>query len=355
MNISIYGAGNIGRKIHAALKKNGVEPLCFFDSAKHGSLSDGVPVYSIDKAPSEVISQVNTVIIGLFGHRKKSNLPSVVSYILEFGKFETISFEEFYQNNSELFEENFYWLVPVKYFESKKEDIEKARGLFSDDKSLRIYDALISHRMGGNYSILPEPDWDDTQYLPKDVPLHPQPYNFIDIGAFDGDTPAAFKEKGIKLNKLIAYEPDRKNFADLAERVKNEGPFADETYLIPAGVGEICGSYSFCSSGDMSSGFISSGEEKITVVSLDATLNGSGPSYVKMDIEGAEIPAILGMKSMIRNEKPMLAVCVYHKPDDLYSIPLLLSEINPNQKFYLRMHGAHCFETVLYAIPEIGA
>ena len=351
-NIAIYGAGNIGRKIQAALKKTGVEPLCFFDSVKHGSISDRVHVYSIDEAPHEIMSQINTIIVGVFNYRKESHLTNLMPYILKFGKFKVIPFEEFYQNNSELFGENFYWLAPIKHFESKKEDIKKARELFSDDKSIRIYDALISHRMGGNYSVLPEPYWDDTQYLPKDVPLCPQSYNFIDIGAFDGDTLSEFKKNGVKLNKIVAYEPDPRNFAALAERVKNEGPFADETYLIPAGVGETCGSFSFCSSGDMSSGFIDSGEEKIPIVSLDAALNGiKSPMYVKMDIEGAENPAILGMRNMIRDDKPILAVCVYHRPDDLYSIPLLLSEINPDQKFYLRMHGAHCLETVLYAIP----
>ena len=81
-SIAIYGAGNTGRKIRAALKKAGVEPLCFFDSAKHGSISDGVRVYSMDEAPSEIMSQVSTIIVGIFNHERESHLPNVISYIL---------------------------------------------------------------------------------------------------------------------------------------------------------------------------------------------------------------------------------------------------------------------------------
>ena len=72
--------------------------------------------------------------------------------------------------------------------------------------------------------------------------------------------------------------------------------------------------------------------------------------HIKMDIEGAEKRALRGAVEIIRRDKPMLAICVYHKNDDLLEIPKLIKEIVPDYKFYLRHHNVAGTETVLYAI-----
>ena len=71
--------------------------------------------------------------------------------------------------------------------------------------------------------------------------------------------------------------------------------------------------------------------------------------FVKMDIEGAEIPALKGAAETIRKFKPKLAICVYHKKDDFYTIPGLIEQIQPGYKFYLDHYTIHREETVLYA------
>ncbi len=71
--------------------------------------------------------------------------------------------------------------------------------------------------------------------------------------------------------------------------------------------------------------------------------------FIKMDIEGAEIPALQGAAGVIRSFRPKLAVCVYHKLDDFYTIPRLIREIHPGYRFYLDHYTIHREETVLYA------
>jgi hypothetical protein len=75
------------------------------------------------------------------------------------------------------------------------------------------------------------------------------------------------------------------------------------------------------------------------------------PSYVKLDIEGAEADALQGMANTIRSARPALAVCVYHRPADLWELPYLVDGLMPECRLYLRAHAWNGFELVLYAIP----
>ncbi len=91
---------------------------------------------------------------------------------------------------------------------------------------------------------------------------------------------------------------------------------------------------------------------ELSCVSLDSTLLGSDVNFIKMDIEGSEIEALQGAKYLIKKNKPVLAICLYHKPDDLWEIPILINRIYNGYDMYLRVHGDMCLETVLYCIPN---
>lgn len=69
-----------------------------------------------------------------------------------------------------------------------------------------------------------------------------------------------------------------------------------------------------------------------------------------MDLEGYEENALLGAKETIKDQKPILAVSIYHKRWDIFRIPALLLEYNPEYTFYFRHYGTSLQETVLYAI-----
>ena len=73
-------------------------------------------------------------------------------------------------------------------------------------------------------------------------------------------------------------------------------------------------------------------------------------SFMKMDIEGAELRALHGAEKQIRTNRPKLAVCVYHKNEDILEIWNYLRELVPEYRFYLRHHTTAGAETVLYAL-----
>lgn len=70
--------------------------------------------------------------------------------------------------------------------------------------------------------------------------------------------------------------------------------------------------------------------------------------FIKMDIEGSEVPALQGAKSVIKKFKPKLAISAYHKKDDLITIPKLIHQIRPDYNFYLNCTTGFGGEIVLY-------
>ena len=98
--------------------------------------------------------------------------------------------------------------------------------------------------------------------------------------------------------------------------------------------------------------FTDDGDISMQVVSLDDVLAGSRASYIKMNIEGAEIDALNGARRTIERWLPKLAISVYHRPSDLWRIPQLVHETSPRYALYLRQHDGGVIETVLYAIAR---
>ena len=90
------------------------------------------------------------------------------------------------------------------------------------------------------------------------------------------------------------------------------------------------------------------GKETIETTSLDNVLNGKKVTFIKMDIEGAEYKALIGAEETIKKWRPRLAICVYHKPEDILEIPTLLLEMHNDYKFALRQYNSSGLGAILY-------
>ena len=89
------------------------------------------------------------------------------------------------------------------------------------------------------------------------------------------------------------------------------------------------------------------------VITIDDVLGDRPLTYVKMNIEGAEIEALRGGRNAIRRWTPRLAISAYHRPSDLWRIPQLVLELNPDYALYLRRarwwHHRNCAVRVAVA------
>jgi hypothetical protein len=96
------------------------------------------------------------------------------------------------------------------------------------------------------------------------------------------------------------------------------------------------------------------GNITINAIALDDFFNGKleheMPTFIKLDIEGAEREALLGAKNIIAKYKPKLAICAYHKPEDVYELAETIASIRSDYNFVLRQHENGVLETILYAV-----
>ena len=73
-------------------------------------------------------------------------------------------------------------------------------------------------------------------------------------------------------------------------------------------------------------------------VDIDTLLEDERVTYIKMDVEGAEMEALKGGKEQIKRNTPKLFIAAYHHDADIFLLPLFMWQLVPEYKVYLRKH-----------------
>lgn len=195
--------------------------------------------------------------------------------------------------------------------------------------------------------------WNDIsnhQYFGLDCLVHSPKEVFADVGALDGRTAASFlRWSGGQFEHVYCFEPMPKNIETLTQRfadLHEQGKFD----VIGKAVGDAMGEQSFSVGSTMVNSMGEGAQATFPVTTLDQELAGKGVTFLTMDIEGAEMAALRGAERLIREERPKLAISVYHKPEDIFEIPALLLRHHADYKFYLRHYYLWWQDTVLYAV-----
>lgn len=187
------------------------------------------------------------------------------------------------------------------------------------------------------------------QYFQDDLIHFDEDSVLVDCGAYTGDTLADFLRRGYPFRKYIAYELSRRNYDVLQENMRNvRGGGTDKLVAYNCGVGER--NEQICYDDVISASSVSSVGIPGKIVCMSDHLRDEPVSFIKMDIEGAEMGALKGAAELIRRRRPDLAICTYHSISDLYEIPLYIHSIVPEYRLYLRHHTPVFCETVCYAV-----
>jgi FkbM family methyltransferase len=237
------------------------------------------------------------------------------------------------------------------------EALREVSELLDDQKSKDILDAQIGYRISGNVLLL-DRLIDPLPFFPSDLFELADDEVFVDGGAYTGDTiEEFFRQTGGQFSRIFPFEPDPDNFAALernymsCDRVKPimKGLFDRSAMLRfsngegrASGISEQVGRHSY------------SGEEPSTIVpvtSIDEELEGERISYIKMNIEGAELHALNGARKTIAKWQPKLAVSGYHNPSHMHQVPFLLKELLPDCKLYLRQYLGGVVDATYFAVP----
>lgn len=174
---------------------------------------------------------------------------------------------------------------------------------------------------------------------------------FVDCGCYDASSAFHFAgwcgSKGY--DRIWCFEPDQESYENCKKLCQGLRGCA----VYPYGISDRAGKVSFQSGRKEESRIVGtqdiSADNVIETVALDEFLRGERVTFLKMDIEGAELDALKGAARIIREQKPKLAISVYHRDDDIVEIPKLLIGLRPDYKLYLRHYSLLLNETVLYA------
>ena len=314
--IVLYGTGNGADKIYARLLKENIKISGVFasDGFKKGKEFGGFCVTSY-KELKEALGDF--IILVCFG----SHLENVIENIhaLE-GK------NELYLPDVPVCGENIFDLDFAKKHET---ELKTVYNLLADDLSKKVFENTVYYKLTGKSKYLTEIETSRDEAFEL---LNLKGESFLDLGAFNGDTVEEFLKYSPDYKEITAVEPDSRNFRKLSlntQRVKN-------ITLINAAVGENEGSIQMAKNKGRGNSQTGKTVEVscITVDSLSAS-----PSYIKIDVEGAELSAIRGGKNTIE-KKPKMQIAAYHRSEDLFSIPLEVLKVNPNYKIYMRKHKA---------------
>ena len=354
--IICYGAGEDGRFVVSILITNLDSDIVFIDndSEKIGKEVCGVKVYPVSYIDNfkndDAIVLVTSLKYGseLMESIARSNL--VNGYIndpltnngLIIDNSITRIFRNYYSNEI---------LVRIN---NSSDKVYRAYNLLKDEKSQKIFQRKIWNFITGgiiNKDIMTLP-----QYFPDEIiEMCNDKEVFVDVGSYVGDTLEVFLKvmKG-KFKKYYCFEMSSTNYSKLEQLWRNE---VNDDRVVLFNYGLSCQNtkvhYVDCG-GSATYQKDDTNDTSIAQLRTLDSLIDSGEicdeiTFVKMDIEGAEMDALQGMEKMIQRNKPKLAICIYHKFEDLWEIPNYIKSLVPEYSFLIRHHNYDHTETVLYA------
>lgn len=330
--IILWGAGERGKHCYGWLKKHGLHErvVAFLDSdaKKTGETLFLLPIITPERLKEHAEASI-VFCSGIFLHEMKSHMEN-------YG-FENILF--FFEERRPFIQENSCVLSE-----------EAIRAVYQNDPitSLEIESCLFLRSKTENGAILP---YEDASLFPSFIDYWESPectldvferISLVDAGAYTGDTIEYLQRRyGTKIEKILAFEPEKKAYAELVETISRLG-------LEKVASLYRCGLSSNDNAGKTSFMTYSNDEFEFDACRLDGVeIDPKGKLCIKMDIEGAELQALEGAKNTIQKYKPELAICVYHRYGDILEIPRYIKQICSDYRCILRS-GSHmeCYASV---------
>ena len=179
----------------------------------------------------------------------------------------------------------------------------------------------------------------------------------IDAGAAWGDTALRFAHEVGERGRIYSFEFEPKNLEILKKNLELNSRLASRITVVKRALWKDSSTtLSYVYRGSASSvfkGVNGPKENQVSSVSIDNLAESlARVDFIKMDIEGAELPALQGAEQTIRKHRPKLAISLYHRLSDFVDIPAYIASLGLDYYYYIDHGTIHTEETVLFAAPR---
>lgn len=349
-SVVLFGAGRLGRLCARALRGGGLTLRAFCDSNPkiHGTTIEGALVISPEVAVRRYGASA-LFVVAIWTGTARESMVERMTFLRGLGC-------RFVANYAPL-----VWAlgrdeIPFHSFDLPSGVLAHAPALrelvrmFADRGSLATLVAILRQRLRGEFDEAP-PAAD--QYFPPDVFSLRSDEVVVDGGAYTGDTLDGFLERTeSRFQMYHAFEPDHTNAEQLRRHIAGLPVQVRERITVhEVALHSGDETLEFSEIGDPTSMIAAGGGRSVEGRSLDSLLPDVPVTFLKLDVEGAERAVLQGARAVISRCRPVAAVCVYHGPRDLWEIPLMLRDLLPDHRFFLRQHQFDGYELVAYAVP----
>ena len=169
---------------------------------------------------------------------------------------------------------------------------------------------------------------------------------FFDVGAFDGQTSLQYMDLDQNFQGIHIFEPVPDNMKVCELNLLD----VDTVSFHQLAASNKGGQTHFSSNGTASTNDIA-GDLEVNLASIDS-LNLGKCTFLKLDTEGAELSVLQGARELIKANRPIVAVAVYHRASDYIELFAFLKNGLPDHKVYFRHYTEGSTETVMYFVPE---
>lgn len=249
---------------------------------------------------------------------------------------------------------NEFDFIPYEYVLGNIKGFEKTYEMLEDPLSRRIMAEFLNARISGDASRLSMFNTDSKNDYELDLIFeHEKAGSIVECGAFDGKSALQINSYCKGRHRIYALEPEKSNYNKLCENTKGLSS------VIPIMKGTADKEYTAFISGSDGTASISgdsggSAEDAVGLTTIDSLMGDEKVFAIFMDIEGSELPALKGAREVILRDRPVLAVRVYHRRDDLLLIPQFIASLPCDEKYryYLRVNntGIGTYDVTFYAI-----
>ncbi len=364
---ALYGAGGAGSVFLSLLRefRPDLTPYAFVDSFKSGNW-DGLPIIPPEELDRCITNSM--VLITSMAWRKIAETlresgieqPLVVPprFLTVTARPQLLSSPLSAVNNP-----LFSPLLKAADCDAQRSKLETVEALLGAHKHRRLYRLLTCsdrgpearlHAIGEFYLNTDQ----QGQYL--DFIDYRTVSTIIEGGVYDGKDTLAFLRKTGEKTHIFGFEPLPQALAQSPHQQALAVESSVE--ILPFGLWSSATRLSFSNRGSASRvvdqphhGESDGALLYIETISIDQFARERGidkVDLIKLDVEGAELEALRGAVETIKDHRPQLAVCLYHKKEDFYEIPLFLHQLLDDYRFHLGHYTAGALETVWYAIPN---